>query len=244
MQDLVELTARAPSETAWHAVCEALSRLEDPEALARAIGVAREPLARWPARLRRADAGPASRWTEGVFEGRFDPRLELAGWGAIRHRHEYKYLESPVRSGNLLDLVAAFARRLDPAFHPPNTVLAKGDDIRYASGCGGGRAWEKRGGATQWIAYEDHAVEHSADMEDAESWTAHGLADGTAITVESHDYIGGYYDFAASGPAPAVFELAPVWSAVLRGTPVSEAPELLQRTWAPWRARTTRSGTS
>ena len=234
MPDLVALAARDPSEVAWHALCEALSRLEDPEALARAVAVAREPLGRWPAMLRRADTGPAALWTAGLFEGRFDPRLELVAWGSIRHRHEYKYLESPVRADRL-DLVAALGRRLDPAFDPPKTVLQRGDDIRYASGCGGGRAWERRGSAAQWVAYENQAVEHSADMEDAASWTAHGLAPGSAVTIECHDYIGGYYDFAATGPAPAVFELAPVWSAVLRGIPTSEALELLQRTWAPWR---------
>jgi hypothetical protein len=235
VEDFVALTAEDPSEKAWDAVCEALCQLEDAEALARAIAVAREPLGRWPAMLRRADAGPASRWRAGVFEGRFDRRLELVGWGSIRHRHEYEYLKSPVRSERLLDLVAAFARRLDPAFDPPNTVLESGDNIRYASGCGGGRAWKKRGGATQWVAYDNQAVEHAGDMETVETWTAHGLADGTAITVECHDYIGGYYDFAASGPAPAVFELAPVWSAILRGMPISEALKLLQRTRAPWR---------
>lgn len=235
VQELVALTAQDPSEKAWDAVCEALCQLEDAEALARAIAVAREPLGRWPARLRRADAGPASRWTAGVFEGRFDPRLELVGWASIGHHHEYEYLEDPVESGRLLDLAAAFARRLDPAFDPPNTVLGSGDNIRYASGNGGGRAWKKRGGATQWVAYENQAVEHSADMEFDESWTAHGLAEGTAITVKCNDYIGGYYDFTASGPAPAVFELAPVWSAVLRGMRISEALELLRRTWAPWR---------
>jgi hypothetical protein len=228
------LTAQDPSEKAWQAVCEALDQVQDAEALTRAIAAAREPLGRWPARLRRADAGPAARWTEGVFEGRFDPRLELAGWGSIRHRHEYEYLQCPVR-GNLLDLVAAFARRLDRGFDPPDTVLESGDEIRYASGGGGGRAWEKRGAANQWVAYEDRAIEHSADMEDNESWTAHGLADGTAITIESRDYIGGYYELAASGPAPGVFELAPVWIAVVRGMPISEALELLRRTRAPWR---------
>jgi hypothetical protein len=237
--DLVALTAQDPSEKAWDAVCEALCQLQDSEALARAIAVAREPLGRWPAMLRRADANRASPWTAGVFEGRFDRRLELVGWASIRHHHEYEYLESPVKSERLLDLVAAFARRLDPTFDPPNTVLESGDDIRYASGCGGGRAYEKHGGATQWIAYDNQAVEHSGDMETNESWTAHGVSEGATVTVGCHDYIGGYYDFTASGPAPAVFELAPVWSAVLRGMPISEALELLHRTWAPWRRQAT-----
>lgn len=235
MHDLAALLAQGPSEQAWAAVCEALSRLEDAQTLARAIAVAREPLRRWPAGLRRADAGPASGWTAGVFEGRFDPRLELVGWASIHHRHEYAYLESPV-SGELLDLVAAFARRLDPAFDPPTTVLGSGDQITYASGCGGGRAWKKRGGPTQWVAFESKAVEHSAEMEFDQSWTAHGLAEGVEIAVTCNDYIGGHYDLAASGPAPAVFELAPVWSAVVHGMPIRKALALLRRTRAPWRS--------
>lgn len=228
---LAAVLAGAPTAERWAAVCEAMGAVSG-DALASALSEARETVKRWPAALRRI--GPDSPWLRGLFDGQLDPRLELVGHASIHHRHEYRYMASPVRTAELLRVVEALARHLDAAFDPPDVLLGAENDIRYASGCGGGEAWEKRGSATQWLAYRSWAVEHSADMETDESWTAHGLAEGASIAVTCNDYIGGAFDFSASGDVPAVLELASAWRAVVGGASLEEVRAVLERSHVPW----------
>ncbi len=230
--ELEHLLAQPPSPETWAAICKALGSLADSE-LEPAVALAREPLKCWRPELRTIAAD--SPWLRGVFDAVFDPRLELAGRATIQHEQKYSYDGSLVRV-DLMDIVELFARRLDPAFDPPNVVLEEEDNIRYASGCGGGAAWKYRGNARHWLAHDTRATEHSADMETWEEWTPHGVADGRSIVIKRHDYGSGTYELSATGDLPAVLSLAPVWKAVLRGASVDEARALLDSIRPPWSA--------
>lgn len=212
MAGLLACISGPPTERAWSEVVRLLSSLEG-SALASAIAEARAVVA-WPARLRHVDA--ACPWLAGLFDGKLDPRLELVGWASVKHSHDYRYLECNLAQRQLLRIVAAFARHLDPTFTAPDTLLEGGDDIRYASGCGGGSVWEKRGDASRGVLFSDVAIEHSAEMENDGSWVPYGLAEGHELTVARRDCIGGTYTFSATGPAHAVIELASVWGAMVR----------------------------
>jgi hypothetical protein len=206
----------------WAAVCAELENVSGAE-LPLAIDAKRDEVLRWPAAVRHLNAD--SPWLNGLFEGRLDPRLELVGHAAIRHRHEYT--SYTVRTGELFPIMALLGHHLDPAFNPPDVVLGQEDNIVSAYGCGGGSAWEKRGDSTQWIYYDCSATEHAAGMSTDDSWTAHGLAEGVSLEVQVEDSFGGSYGFAATGFTPAIFELALAWQAVLRGATAEEVRALL-----------------
>ena len=146
----------------WSKLCQSLDSLTGP-ALDEAITSHRAEVAQWPASVRHLEAD--SPWLQGVFEGRFDPRLELVGHATIQQR-----LEGERSSGGpqMFDLVRALAAHLDPAFEPPDALLGEEDNIRSAYGCGGGQAWWTRGNATQSIQFHSNATESPSSA----TWSA------------------------------------------------------------------------
>lgn len=148
MTDLETLVTRPPTAQRWAEIVAHLDRL-DGGARIEAIDAARPVLA-WPARLRALDAN--SPWLAGIFDEGFDrtadPRLALAGWASIKNKYEYGYTTCNMHSGQMIHIVAGFAKRLDPAFDPPNVVLDKGRrDLlreRVRRGAGVGEAGRRR----------------------------------------------------------------------------------------------------
>jgi hypothetical protein len=65
-------------------------------------------------------------------------------------------------------------------------------------------------------------------MSSEDRWTVHGLLEGRAVRVECSDSFGGSFTFTATGFTPAVFDLAPVWAAVVRGASGAEVRSLLE----------------
>ncbi|MBN2498966.1 MAG: hypothetical protein JXR96_30535 [Deltaproteobacteria bacterium] len=183
-------------------------------ALSQAIDEARAILS-WPARLRHASADCP--WLAGVFEGALDPRLALVGWASVRHAYEYEYLQCNLNEVQMIHTVAGFARRLDPSFDPPAVVIDRGNTIQTAYGCGGGQEWEKRGDAMSGVLFRDEVTEHAAETENDGAWVPYGLAEGCQLRVHRHDYLGGRYSFTATGPTPAVLEIAALWGEMTRG---------------------------
>lgn len=203
--------ASTVSEASWEALVAALTPLSG-AALDDALASIRH-VSTWPARTRALRADHP--WITALFAGVFDPRLALVGCAHVKHTFQYSAREERVFP-SMGEVIRRFARHLQPSFDPPRTILDAGDEIRYASGCGGGRAWETQGDARQGIRWCDDAVEHSADMEDSHVWTAYGMDDGCAVTVHHNDYFGGTYELDARGPAPAVLEIARVWGEISR----------------------------
>lgn len=213
----------------WSALRESLDSLTGP-ALEAAIAKRRAEVGKWPASLRRI--GAESPWLKGVFEGHFDPRLELVGHATIQQHLEGQSGFSRVQ---LFDVVRVLAAHLDPKFDPPDVLLEEENNIRSAYGCGGGHAWWARGNATHSIHFHSNATESpSMGMRSYDSWTASGLPDGTSLCIEVDDFVDGA-GLTATGPCPSVLELAPAWTALLRGADLAEVRRVLQITRAPWR---------
>lgn len=216
----------------WSTLCQSLEALTGP-ALEVELAARRAEVAQWPAAVRRI--GAESPWLKGVFEGRFDPRLELVGSATLQ-----QHLEGQQRAGGaqMFELVRMLSAHLDPSFDPPDVVLEEEDNIRSAYGCGGGQAWWTRGNASQSIQFFSNASESpSAGMRSYDRWTAAGLPEGTSLVIELDDYVDGC-TLVASGPCPAVLELAPAWTALVRGADVAEVRRVLQATRVPWRPPT------
>jgi len=229
-----DLALLEPSGENWQHVCQVVDRFASisSDLLASVVADVRAAIARWPADVR--VIGADSPWLAGIFTGTFDPRLQLVGRATIHSTRTHE--PNSLYTREAFDLVELFARHLDPAFDPPQDILEDEDEIRSANGCGGGSAWKKRGNATQYISYHCSATESSAEMHHSESWDATGLAPGTSIVINHRDYYDDLCELVASGPAPAVFELAPVWeAAVKQGAYIEESRALLRATHVPWR---------
>lgn len=215
----------------WSTLVQSLNALTG-EALEQAVASHRAEVAEWPTSVR--SIGADSPWLDGIFEGRFDPRLELVGHATIQQHLEHA--PADVRSQEMFQIVRALAARLDPAFDPPDVVLEEENDIRSAYGCGGGGAWWTRGNATQTIRFDSNATESpSMGMRSHDSWTAHGMAEGCALVVEVDDFFD-RRKLTASGPCPSVLEVAPAWAAVVRGADAAEVRRVLRATSVPWRS--------
>jgi len=91
-----------------------------------------------------------------------------------------------------------------------------------AAGCGGGFDEEKRGDETRGLRWYDRISEHAADHSSDGAWTPYGLQWPGTFSLGRHERGSGNYRFSASGPAPAVFELAWAWGRlVARGEVVT-----------------------
>lgn len=215
----------------WSAICERLSKHAPGAALDQLIAAQRAEVVTWPATERFVAAD--SPWLVGVFEGRFDPRLELAGQAQLRQGLTRQ--SGSLARGELFGIVKALAARLDPTFDPPDVVLAEENLITSASGCGGGRETWTRGNATQTVRFSSNASESpSLGMLSEDEWTAVGLAPGCTLTITSGDRLDDR-TLSASGPCPAVLELGPAWSAMVRGATLDEVRRVLAQTRVPWR---------
>lgn len=219
-----------PSER-WPALYETLSKHTPGPALDLLIAAHRADVATWPATERFVP--PDSPWLSGVFDGRFDPRLELAGHARIGQVLTRQ--SGSLAHRQMFGIVSALAAHLDPTFDPPDVVLDEENTIVSASGCGGGRETWSRGNATHTIRFSSNASESpSAGMRSHDEWTAAGLGPGCALTVASGDFIDDR-TLSASGPCPAVLELGPAWSAMVRGATLDEVRGVLAQTRVPWR---------
>lgn len=215
----------------WLALCETLSKHTPGPPLDSVIAAHRAEVATWPAAVRFVPAD--SPWLSGVFDGRFDPRLELAGHARLEQVLTRQ--TGSVAHRQMFGIVRALAAHLDPTFDPPDVVLAEENTIVSASGCGGGRETWTRGNATQTIRFTSNASESpSVGMRSEDEWTASGLAPGCTLTVASGDFIDDR-KLSASGPCPAVLELGPAWSAMVRGAALDEVRRVLAETRVPWR---------
>lgn len=215
----------------WSALCEELSKLTARPALDNLIAAHRHEVISWPPELRSLPAD--SPWLTGVFDGRFDPRLELAGLARITQVLTRQ--TGSLAHGQMFDIVNALAAHLDPTFDAPDVVLAEENTIVSASGCGGGRATWTRGNATHSIRFTSNASESpSLGMLSDDTWTAVGLAPGCSLTIGSGD-LRDERTFSASGPCPAVLELGPAWSAIAHGAELSQVRRVLAQTRVPWR---------
>ncbi|MFO0599050.1 MAG: hypothetical protein U0228_27320 [Myxococcaceae bacterium] len=213
----------------WTALCKSLERLTG-SILEGVIASHRAEVLTWPASVRRLEAD--SPWLAGIFEGTFDPRLELAGWASVKQVLERDNANLRTQP---FELLKAFGRHLDATFDPPDVVLEESNDIRSAYGCGGGSASWVRGNSTQTIVFASDASESpSAGMRSYDSWMTRGLANGAVLTVLADDFLDGR-TFTASGPCPAVLELAPAWTAFVRGGELPEVKRVLEATRVPWR---------
>ncbi len=208
--DLSPLASTA-SEASWEALVAALMPLSG-AALDDALASLRS-VSTWPASTRALRADHP--WMTSLFAGVYDPRLALVGRAHARHTFRYTAREERVFPP-MGALIRRLARHLQPSFDPPRSILDAGNEITYASGCGGGCAWETQGDERQGIRWRNDAVEHSADMEDAHTWVAYGMDDGCAVTLLHNDYFGGTYQLDARGPAPAILEVATVWGEISR----------------------------
>ncbi len=210
----------------WSTLCQSLDALSGPE-LEQAIASHRAEVAQWPAAVRRI--GADSPWLKGVFEGAFDPRLELVGHATIEQK-----LQGRVQYTLMFELVRALGAHLEPSFDPPDVVLEEEDNIRSAYGCGGGSAWWTRGNAEHSVRFHSSASESpSMGMRSYDSWTASGLPEGCSLVIEMDDYDDGL-GLVASGPCPWVLELAPAWTAAVRGADLAEIRRVLEATRVPW----------
>lgn len=210
----------------WLAWCETVAKHS-----VDLIAAHRAEVLTWPAAVRFVPAD--SPWLSGVFEGRFDPRLELAGCTSLVH--VLKHQSAPLAHGQMFDIVKALAAHLDPTFDPPDVVLDEENTIVSASGCGGGRATWTRGNSTHSIRFTSNASESpSLGMRSEDVWTAVGLAPGCSLTITSGDFLDDRR-LSASGPCPAVLELGRAWSAVVQGAELSEVRRVLAETRVPWR---------
>lgn len=217
----------------WTALCESLSRLPAGPALDEAIAAHRLEVATWPAATRVVPA--TSPWLSGLFEGRLDPRLELAGWASLEQ--VLRRQPTSVRHGQMFGIVKALAARLDPAFDPPDVVLSEANTIVSAYGCGGGQETWTRGDATHRVRFTSNASESPSDgMRSEDAWTAEGLAPMCALTIATGDFADDR-KLSAAGPCPAVLELAPAWSAVVRGAGLDEVRQVLAESRVPWHGR-------
>lgn len=72
-------------------------------------------------------------------------------------------------------------------------------------------------------------------MRTDDSWDVHGLSDGSSVSIAVSEF-NDDFEFFASGNAPAIFELAAVWTAVKAGANRDKVRELLD---AAQRGRTT-----
>ena len=212
-------------------LCESLSKLTPGPALDDLIAAHRADVATWPAAARFVPAG--SPWLAGIFEGRFDPRLELAG--CARLEQVLTRQAGSLAHRQMFGIVKALAAHLDPTFDPPDVVLEEENTIVSAYGCGGGRETWTRGNATQTVRFSSNASESPSEgMRSDDQWTASGLAPGCTLTVATGDFFDDR-KLSASGPCPAVLELGPAWSAVVRGADLDEVRRVLASTRAPWR---------
>ncbi|MBM4778099.1 MAG: hypothetical protein GQE15_10410 [Archangiaceae bacterium] len=227
---MARLDRQMPSER-WSALYERLSQHEPGAGLDRLIASHRAEVATWPATER--FVAPESPWLAGLFEGRFDPRLELAGYARIgqvltRHAGSLAHRE-------MFGIISALAARLDPTFAPPDVVLAEQNTITSASGCGGGQETWTRGNAAHTIRFSSNATESpSLGMRSEDEWAAIGLPPGCTLSVGSGDFFDDR-TLSAAGPCPAVLELGPAWSAVVRGATLDEVRRVLAQTRVPWR---------
>ncbi len=158
------LVAQGPSEAGWLTLCELLGALEDPGEIAAAVRRWREPLAGWPARLRRSSAS-TKRWLEALFDRVVDPRLELLGWASMSQTTEYPWNDPRQFSLSFRHLLLAWARHLQPGFAPPDVLRYDRSDGAHAAGCGGGWAASAWGDEARGVTYEDTWIEHAADDE-------------------------------------------------------------------------------
>lgn len=212
-------------------LCDGLSKLPPGPALDDVIAAHRAEVATWPATVRLVPA--ESPWLAGVFEGRFDPRLELAGCARLEQALERQV--GSIAHGQMFGLVKALAAHLDPTFDPPDVVLEEENTIVSANGCGGGRETWARGNATHAILFSSNATESPSEgMRSDDQWTAVGLAPGCSLVVATGDFFD-HRKLSAAGPCPAVLELGPAWSAVVRGADLDEVRRVLASTRAPWR---------
>ncbi len=114
-------------------------------------------------------------------------------------------------------MVGQFARQLDPTFDPPmGVVLEKRNSYAHAYGCGGGEEVEKRGDETRGVLFRDEIEEGSADSRNDGSWKPYGLAPGCELLVHRYEYTAGVYSFSATGPTPAVLDIAALWGQMTR----------------------------
>ncbi len=202
---------RGPSPEAWQTILEVLTPLA-PDTLAIAVDLL-PALRAWPASVRALmEAHP---WARSAFEPAPSPGLALVGRARLTHRFTTR--DRTRDEVDEMEMLRRMARRLDPSFDPPRTVMSQGDDIRYANGCGGGHAWLQLGDPARWIRWSNHAVENSGDMVDHEAWTAHGMASGCAVVIQHHNPLDHRYEIALEGEAPAVFDCARAWGAQRRG---------------------------
>ncbi len=155
--DLSPLASTA-SEASWEALVAALMPLSG-AALDDALASLRS-VSTWPASTRALRADHP--WMTSLFAGVYDPRLALVGRAHARHTFRYTAREERVFSP-MGALIRRFARHLQPSFDPPRAILDAGNEITYASGCGGGCAWETQGDERQGIRWRNDAVEHSGN---------------------------------------------------------------------------------
>lgn len=223
---LKALVARGPSDARWRALCDELGGIADRDVLEQALCVVREPVACWPARLRRAElrlestAEPVARWLGGVFQAVVDPRLELVGWASMRRRTDYSGADPfDARLATYGGIVRAFARRLEPGFAPSERLRRDESGGTSAYGCGGGWASMAWGDEAQGISYDDRWTEHPSTDESDDSWAAYGLGDGKRVSLQHWDRGGGYLTLEVEGPTPGVLQIALAWGALLREEP-------------------------
>src|SRR5436190_8323649 len=81
---IAALCSLEPSAKNWQRVCTVIDTYAPMgrEWLASAVAGARDAITRWPAEIRAIKED--SPWLAGIFDGVFDPRLQLVGWATIR----------------------------------------------------------------------------------------------------------------------------------------------------------------
>jgi hypothetical protein len=126
---------------------------------------------------------------------------------------------------DLVKLVFAFAHHLDPTFHAPVVKLSDEYEFTSAAGCGGGHAGSRWGDAERGVDYSATLTEHAADESTNGAWRVYGLVPGLSLALEYYERTGGSYTLVATGPAPAIFDVALVWGSIRLDAPEDDVVE-------------------